>query len=121
MICARCQCRLDPEDSHEHATGNLCDDCYTDVMNPAKACDPWATYTASRLGDQTLNPHQEAILALIAKQGPSSLEALRKATGLDQSYLERELAALRHMELIRAAPVAGGGKVILGFKDPDPQ
>jgi predicted transcriptional regulator len=120
MICAKCGCGLDPEDARQVAGRDLCEDCCMDALSPAKACDPWATYTASRLKDQTLNPHQEAIMGLIAQQGPVTLGQLLAVTGLKQAELEREMAALRHMELLRATPTPGGGKVFLGFKDPDP-
>jgi hypothetical protein len=120
MTCAKCGCVLEPEDARQVAGRDLCEDCYMDALSPPKACDPWATYTASRLKDQTLNPHQEAILGLIAQQGPVTLDQLLAVTGLKQVELEREMAALRHMELLRATPAPGGGKVFLGFKDPDP-
>lgn len=120
MNCAKCGCLMDPDDARQMAGRDLCEDCYMDALSPAKACDPWATYTASRLTDQTLNPHQEAILGLIARQGPVTMAELLAATGLKQAELEREMAALRHMELLRATPVPGGGKVFLGFKDSDP-
>lgn len=120
MKCAKCGSEVDPEDVRQVGGHDLCEDCCMDALSPAKACDPWATYTASRLTDQSLNPHQEAILALIAKQGPVTLAELLAATGLSQPALEREMAALRHMELLRATPTPGGGKVFLGFKDPDP-
>jgi len=120
MTCAKCGCQLDPADARQMAGRDLCEDCYMDALSPAKACDPWATYTASRLADQTLGPVQEAILGLIAKQGPVTMAELLAATGLKQADLEREMAALRHTERLRASPAPGGGKVFLGFRDPDP-
>jgi hypothetical protein len=120
MTCAKCGCDLDPEDARQVAGRDLCDDCYMDTLSPAKSCDPWATYTASRLKDQSLNPSQEAILGLIADKGHVTMAQLLEVTGLRQADLEREMAALRHMELLRATPVPGGGKVFLGFRDPDP-
>jgi hypothetical protein len=116
MKCDRCQSQMDPDDSHEHAGMTLCDDCYMDALSPAKACDPWATYTATRLSHQELNPAQEKILALIDKKGKVPPKEFLKAAGLDQKELERELAALRHMELIRAEPAPDGGKFIIRFK-----
>lgn len=120
MNCAKCGCQVEPEDLRQAGGRDLCEDCYMDALNPPKACDPWATYTVSRLKDQGLNPNQEAILGLIGKEGHVTMEQLLAATGLKQVDLEREMAALRHMELFRATPSPGGGKVFLGFKDPDP-
>ncbi|MCB2187366.1 MAG: hypothetical protein KQJ78_13165 [Deltaproteobacteria bacterium] len=118
-LCDQCQATTDPDELHEHAGRMLCDDCYMDALNPAKSCDPWATYTASRLPQEMLNPAQEAILELIRRQKAATLTELRQATGLDQTQLERELAALRHMEKLRAAPTPGGGKVFREFHDRD--
>lgn len=120
MKCAKCGCQVDPEDARQVNGRDVCEDCCMDLLSPAKACDPWATYTASRLADQTLNPQQEVILQLIARKGPVTMAELLEATGLQPAALEREMAALRHMERLRAAPTPGGGRVFLGFRDPDP-
>lgn len=86
---------------HQHGTGRdartrglkLCEDCYIDAISPAKTCDPWATYTASRLDTQELNAAQETILKLIGEQGHASLADLIKATGLEEAALMREIAS----------------------------
>ncbi len=119
MKCERCQAEITPDEAHEHAGQVLCDDCYMDALSPARTCDPWATYTASRLGEQTLNPTQEKIMATIEEKRRATPEDLIQATGLDWPELERELAALRHMELVRATPVPGGGKLFCRFDDRD--
>jgi hypothetical protein len=93
----------------------LCDDCYIDVLSPAKTCDPWATYTASRLTDQELTPAQESILLLVRKKGQANLQELLDHTGLQQKQLEREIATLRHMELVRGALTPQREKVLKLF------
>ena len=122
MQCQRCNRQMEPDEAREHAGLTLCEDCYMDAISPARACDPWATYTASRLTEQepTLNPTQQAILDCIDRQGPASPELLMEATGLDLVTLQREIAALRHMELVRGAPRPGGRRVLLRFNAPDP-
>lgn len=120
MPCAKCGCDLLPDETHEMAGKLLCDDCYMDALSPAKTCDPWATYTSSRLKDQTLTPQQQAILDLIDQKGPVTPEQVMSATGLKSAELERCVAALRHMEMLRGAPRPGGGKVLLRFNSPDP-
>lgn len=117
MRCSRCQSQLEAGESHRHAGMLLCDDCYMNALSPAKACDPWAVYTASRLPDRQLNQAQEAILTIIGQKGKAPLDELSQAAGLDRARLERELAALRHMELIGADPGPDGGKYIRRFKD----
>ncbi len=114
--CDKCQMQIAEEDAHQHAGQLLCDDCYMDALSPARTCDPWAVYTASRLGGQELNPAQEAILRLIQEQGQATLEEMQQASGLGPRELEREIAALRHMELLRAEPAPGGGKVFKRFE-----
>ncbi len=116
-LCQKCNTETDAQDLHEHAGRMLCDDCYMDALSPAKSCDPWATYTASRLPDQELNPRQEKIMALIAEKGRVPWGELAGATGLERADLEREIAALRHMELVRAAPDGQGGKLLCRFDD----
>jgi hypothetical protein len=116
--CAKCQSNVAEDELHEHLGDMICDDCYMDVLSPAKSCDPWATYTASRLTGQELNPAQETILLLLRKLGHADRKQLMENTGLDQNQLEREIAALRHMELIRGALTPEGEKVIKLFDDP---
>jgi hypothetical protein len=117
MLCGKCQRPLDPEDVREHGGRSLCEDCYMDALSPARSCDPWAVYTASRLPEQIISPAQEAILGVIDLRGQATAAELMAEAGLSLKELEREIAALRHMEMVRAAPVAGGGKVFLRFKD----
>jgi hypothetical protein len=76
-----------------------------DLLSPAKACDPWAVYTAKSLqknqgGEIGLNPVQENILCVL-KEGPVEPSVLSDRLGINPPELERELAALRHMEKIR--------------------
>ncbi len=119
MLCEKCQSPMEPDEAREYGGRTLCEDCYIDALSPAKTCDPWATYTATRLATQELNPAQDAILKLITKQGHASLAELMAATGLDETALMREIAALRHMELVRGAMLPDGGKAFKHFKDQD--
>ncbi len=116
MQCARCQAEMDADDAREFAGQQICEDCYMDALSPAKSCDPWATYTASRLGEQELNPAQQKIMDLIASQGQVTAQELLAATGLKPKALEREMVALKHMELLGAQPAPGGEKVFVRFK-----
>ena len=117
-VCAKCQSNVADDDLHEHLGQMICDDCYMDVLSPAKTCDPWATYTASRLTNQELNPAQESILMALRKMGQATIKQILEITGLDQKQFEREIAALRHMELIQGALTPQGEKVLKLFEDP---
>jgi late competence protein required for DNA uptake (superfamily II DNA/RNA helicase) len=46
--CNRCGREVPAENSYQHLGEVLCEDCYIDVRYPAKACDPWAVYSATR-------------------------------------------------------------------------
>ena len=119
MLCEKCNAAMESDEMREYGGLKLCEDCYIDAISPAKTCDPWATYTASRLDTQELNAAQETILKLIGEQGHATLADLIGATGLDEAALMREIAALRHMELVRGAMMPDGGKAFKHFKDQD--
>jgi hypothetical protein len=114
-VCDQCGAGAQADDAHRHLGRVLCDDCYMDALSPAKSCDPWAIYTASRLPEQDLNPRQERIMELLRSRGRATARELGRAAELEGAELERELAALRHMELLRAAPDGEGGKVFEPF------
>ncbi len=102
MLCQRCQKQVDESDVRYHAGKTLCEDCYMDALSPPRACDPWAIYTARRLKDQAISPAGKKILERIGREPRPSFEELLEVTGLDPGALEREIAALRHAELLRA-------------------
>lgn len=86
----------------------LCEDCLMEACSPLRACDPWAVHSAKTFERHTdvpelLTPLQEAILQTLAAHGPMAPEDLRQRLGARCSLpeLEREFAALRHMEKVR--------------------
>jgi NMD protein affecting ribosome stability and mRNA decay len=116
LKCARCGSTAEPDEIHEHHGQTLCDDCYMDALSPAKACDPWAVYTAKSCenltgGDQ-VNPVQRRILDALAETGGQEPQRLRERLDLDPKELERQLASLRHMEKVRAE-MRGDRKVLV--------
>lgn len=119
MQCEKCNQEIANGDEHNHAGCVLCDDCYMDVLSPAKSCDPWAVYTATRLGDQSLNQVQEKIMALLKSKGTVTPKELMAAAGVDEKEFKRDMASLRHMELLRGSPDGKGGVVYKLFSDQD--
>ncbi len=107
MECQRCGQEIPPGDERKHNGQTLCEDCYMDALSPVKSCDPWATYTATRLKDQAeeveLTATQQAILTRLEQNGFVAPLELAERLGLSLAELEREVAVLRHMELVRAA------------------
>jgi len=84
----------------------LCEDCYMDLLSPAKACDPWAVYSAKTFlkndsSGLNLTPVQQKILEILQDEGPQEKTTLCEKLQIKETDLERELATLRHMEKIR--------------------
>ncbi|HAA02270.1 MAG TPA: hypothetical protein DCE18_02730 [Syntrophobacteraceae bacterium] len=109
MQCNQCRTTIEAGDEHQHHGRILCEDCYMDALSPAKSCDPWAVHAAKSLekhsgGAVTLTPVQTEILNVLDSNGSLEPAALleRLAGRLTRAQLEREFAALRHMEKARA-------------------
>ena len=106
MHCDRCNNSI-PKGEQEELHGQiLCEDCYMDLLSPPKTCDPWAVHSAKTFmknsnGDINLSPIQLKILELLQNKGPQTPEDLREKLKIREMDLERNIAALRHMEQIR--------------------
>lgn len=109
MICDGCQMEIPAGDERAHLGRTLCEDCYMEALSPLKTCDPWAVHSAKSFekhmgGDSTVSAIQSEILAILEKSG--GLEAhdlLARLDGkLSADELQREFAALRHQEKVRA-------------------
>jgi len=79
------------------------------VLSPVRTCDPWAVYSAKSFekhsgGPGTLTPIQANILSILKKTGGMAPPLLLAQLGgeVTPEQLEREFAALRHMEKVRA-------------------
>lgn len=108
MECDRCQTNIDLGEEKQHLGQTLCEDCYMDVLSPVKTCDPWAVHSAKSFekhaeSPPTLTSIQTEILSILKESGGIEPQALMKELGgkLTQKELEREFAALRHMEKAR--------------------
>jgi hypothetical protein len=71
MKCDRCGCLIEKGEDMEHLGQILCEDCYMDVLSPAKPCDPWAVYTAKSFSikESALTKLQEKILRILQETG----------------------------------------------------
>jgi hypothetical protein len=116
MKCEKCNAAIEPGEEREHYGQVLCEDCYMDALSPAKACDPWAVHSAKSLEANTgrvqLNPVQEKILKILEESGGIEPGMLSKRLQTRPSDLEREIAALRHMEKVRGE-LRDGKKVVI--------
>jgi len=116
MECGKCGDAVEPGELRELHGRKLCEDCYMDALSPARACDPWAVHSAKSFsrqveGSPELSVVQAKLLDILKKSGPMEPSLLSERLQIKPSDLERELAALRHMERIRGA-LRGGKKVV---------
>jgi hypothetical protein len=116
MKCEKCGNVASQEDLREFRGQRICEDCYMVALSPAKACDPWAVYSAKSFsksdGPRTnLTETQAKILQILKETGGVEPKDLSARLQLDPSDLEQEIATLRHMEKLRAE-LREGKKVI---------
>jgi len=117
MQCERCKKTIKKGEEIEFQEQTLCEDCYMDRLSPPRMCDPWAVYTAKSFSDeagvkQLLTEKQKKILELLEETGGIEFALLVERLDINPSDLEREIAALRHMEKIRAS-LRDGKKILV--------
>jgi hypothetical protein len=109
MQCERCGLFLKDEEAYNFHGKVLCEDCYFYVINPPKACDPMAVASALSIrrqlgqsGTRGLTELQRQIYSIIEQRGRVTKEELLESIKIKPEELERQLAILRHCELMRA-------------------
>ena len=103
MKCNKCGAPMKEGEERDYYGQSLCEDCYMDALSPARACDPWAVYTAKSLSSQedAVSETQAKILTILKETGGVEPNILAEKIQLKLPALEREIAALRHMEKVR--------------------
>ena len=106
MKCDRCKETIEQGEERELHGQTLCEDCYMDALSPARMCDPWAVHSAKSLskaggGNLEINETQAKILRILKETGGAEPRIISERLQLRPSDLEREIAALRHMEKVR--------------------
>ena len=106
MKCDKCKENIDEGEERELYGRTLCEDCYMDMLSPTKTCDPWAVYSAKSFSNTygsnvRLTEIQSKILQILKETDGAELITLYEKLQIKPSDLEREIAALRHMEKIR--------------------
>jgi hypothetical protein len=106
--CQKCQREIPEGEAFEYLGQTLCDDCYMDARSPAKPCDPWAVYSATRTrqsaglsGEEGLTPLQKDIYEFIKGRGKATPAEVMDKFPVSQRELEQVVATLRHCELVR--------------------
>ena len=116
MRCDRCNENIGKGEEKELHGENLCEDCYIDALTPAKACDPWAVYSAKSFSkedgsDLEITETQSKILQILKETGGAEPGIISERLQIKSSDLEREIATLRHMEKVRGE-LREGKKII---------
>ena len=118
MKCDKCNNEIFEGEEFNHQGQTLCDNCYMDIGFKLKACDPWAVRLATRTressgacGDEGLSKSQQAIYNLIKSRKKVIAAELVEELNISIAELERELATLRHCELVKGSKE--GDKVYL--------
>jgi hypothetical protein len=116
MRCDRCEENIEEGEERELHGQTLCEDCYIDSLSPAKACDPWAVYSAKSFSGQDgsdgeISETQSKILRILEETGGAEPRIMLERLQIKPSELEREIATLRHMEKVRGE-LREGKKII---------
>ena len=113
MQCACCGNAIRNGEERQENGQTVCEDCYIDRISKPRTCDPWAVYSARNMpeGQEGLNEIQQGILTVLSEKGEVQPEVVAAALTISLSDLEREFAALRHMEKVRGR-LKDGKKVI---------
>jgi hypothetical protein len=106
--CNRCNQVISEDESFTHLGQTLCEDCYIDIMDTRKGCDPWAVYIATRsressgsTNEELMSDLQKAIVNFISNKGKAMPEEVMNNLKISRRDLENQVATLRHMELIK--------------------
>jgi hypothetical protein len=116
MKCEKCMDPIEQGEEREFNGRLLCEDCYMDALSPARTCDPWAVHSAKSFAKDTgvrqVNETQAKILSILKETGGVEPQVLCERLQIKPADLEREIAALRHMEKVRGQ-LRDGRKVLI--------
>lgn len=116
MKCEKCRDMIEEGEKRDFHGQVLCEDCYMDALSPPRSCDPWAVHSAKSFikgegGNPSLNSTQTKIMEILRETGGVKPKILAERLQIKPSDLEREVAALRHMEKVRGE-LKEGKKII---------
>ncbi len=116
MKCERCKTVVTEGEKRALHGQTLCEDCYMDLLSPLRVCDPWAVHSAKSFVKEEaavlkLTAVQQKIIEILQNEGPQEPENLCERLKIKKTDIERDIAALRHMEKIRGE-LMGGKKFI---------
>ncbi len=119
--CGRCGKAVGAGELLEHAGASVCEDCLMELMNPARACDPWAVKLAKGASKTeadavaSLQGLEKALYELVRKRGRVPRAEAPGLLDATADQVARAFAVLRHMELLRGDRGPGGGVDLVPF------
>ncbi|HHY26576.1 MAG TPA: hypothetical protein GX523_07475 [Desulfitobacterium dehalogenans] len=112
MNCERCLDPITDGESYSHRGKILCEDCYIGALQPPKSCDVTAVHSAKthrqlsgESGTDGLTELQCNIYDRIKEIGKLTRPELMAFFNLKEWELDKEMAILRHCELIKARKI----------------
>lgn len=123
--CARCGLEVSKKDMYNHRGEDLCEDCYMGALQPPKTCDVAATQhakkhrqAAGQTGTEGLLDIQKRIYEFIESKGRATREDVMEELNIPEWELEKQIATLRHCELVKGKKIEGQVYLVL-FSEPD--
>lgn len=114
MNCERCGDLIPDGESFEHRGKVLCEDCYIGALQPPKSCDVAAVHSAKthrqlsgESGADGLTELQSTMYNRIKESGKFTRPELMALFNLKEWELDKQIAILRHCELIKARKIGG--------------
>ncbi len=118
--CARCKVNIKSDDSYNYRGQDLCEDCYMGAVQAPKTCDVAATrlakkhrQAAGQTGTEGLLDIQKKIYELIRQKGRASKAEVMEELGLQEWEVNKQIAVLRHCELIKGSKDEQGLYLVL--------
>ena len=118
--CARCGEGVAKEETYGHRGQELCEDCYMGALQAPKTCDVAATQHAvkhrqstGQTGTEGLLPLQKQIHDYISDNGMVTREQVMESLGIPDWELEKQIAVLRHCELVKGKKFEGKVYLVL--------
>jgi hypothetical protein len=118
--CARCGIDVAKEDAYQYRNQELCEDCYMGALQAPKTCDVAAVQHAvkhrqasGQTGTDGLLDLQKEIYELIKRKGRVSRAEVMEELGLPEWELDKQIAVLRHCELVKGRKEKDGVSLVL--------
>ncbi len=118
--CGRCGAMTPTEDIYHHRGKDLCEDCYMGAMQAPKTCDVAAVHMAKKhrqgsgqSGTEGLLEIQRKIYEFVKANGRATRDQIMAEFNIPDWELDKQVAVLRHCELIKGRKEADGIYLVL--------